>query len=115
MTMHWKLTLDGASIDESQITAGEWEYIFLLVNRLGLPHEEREIRPTHCPTCRNAIAVAVLVARGGVDEDVAMARIASVDRQVLVDAMEIVADTGDVPDTSTASDSVDDEFPAAAV
>jgi hypothetical protein len=62
-----------AGIDDEQLTAGEWEHIYLLVNMAGLPHPEAMIEPAHCPTCRNVIAAVILGREDGVTAEVIQA------------------------------------------
>lgn len=91
----WQCTLRGATLREGELNAGEWEQLYLLVNRAGLSHAESEIRPAHCPTCRNCIAVTTMVLRGpaGMGMAAAAMYVAMLDRGDLVDAfLEVDSD-----------------------
>jgi hypothetical protein len=72
-----------AEANEESLTAGEWEQVFLLANR-GVPHREAEIDPTHCPTCRIAIAVAFLMRETTLVD--AVAAVAAMPNLALIDA-----------------------------
>jgi hypothetical protein len=60
----WAVDIQGVHMTSEDITAGEWEALYLFVNRGGLPHAETDIRPLHCPSCRNAIPLIALMLRG---------------------------------------------------
>lgn len=70
--------------DDDSLTAAEWEHIFLLVNRGGIPHAEIDVDPLHCPTCRIAHA-AVMVARETRFEE-ALGAVSAMPALALVDA-----------------------------
>jgi hypothetical protein len=61
--MGWVIDLDGSTLAEDHLTAGEWELLVALATRLT-PHSELDVRPSHCPACRNAAGIVALVADG---------------------------------------------------
>lgn len=75
----WTCTIDGQTMTDDDLNAGQWEQLYLLVNN-GLPHDEQDIRPGHCPTCRNAIVVSTLVLRAEITLELASARVFNMTR-----------------------------------
>lgn len=64
--MGWTFSLDGSELAEDDLTAGQLEELFLLVNS-EIAHSEGVIGRGpfgHCPVCRVAIGVLALEARG---------------------------------------------------
>lgn len=98
MIHEWRFTIDGQTIDSRELKHAEWEMVCTLVNQLGrsssplLPdvlHQELEIDPLHCPTCRSAIALTALTV-AGVELDAAIVRVANMDRGDLLACVEII-------------------------
>ncbi len=64
--MGWTFSLDGVELEEEDLTAGQLEHLFLLVNS-EIRHVEAEIGAGpfgHCPVCRVAIGSVALGTRG---------------------------------------------------
>lgn len=79
----WVFGLDGVTLVEESLTAGQHEQIFLLINA-SMMHGELDISPTHCPVCRTAIAVQAF--RQSLPLDGAIVYVANVLASELVDA-----------------------------
>lgn len=93
--MGWQFTApdDPAVVAvEAELTAGEWEQMFLLA-QAGGRHDEIDLSPTHCPVCRSAVAVTVLASHGMPTGD-AVERASGWLAADLVAAFTFAADTG---------------------
>lgn len=88
--MGWIYERDGHRLVEDDLTTGEWEHLYLLVNRLGLPHTELEIHPLHCPTCRSAIAIQAALAAGVPTIEAAAGMLVDLPRGALPNAFTFV-------------------------
>ena len=95
--MGWVYERDGHRQVEDDLTTGEWEHLYLLVNRLGLPHTELEIDPLHCPTCRSAIAVHAALMAGVPSIEAAAALLVDLPRGALPAAFSFTVPPQGVP------------------
>ena len=88
--MGWVVTIGEASLREDELTAGEWELLVGLAVTIT-PHSELEVRPSHCPACRNAAGIVALVTNG-MDLTTARARVGAMPRFALLDAVSFEAE-----------------------
>lgn len=111
--MGWIYERDGHRLVEADLTVGEWEHIFILVNRMGVVHGELDIDPLHCPVCRSAIAIQAALNAGIPTIEAAAMLLVDLPRGVLPGAFSF-----DMPPASTGPPdpvAADDEFVAASV
>lgn len=95
--MGWIYERDGHHLAETDLTVGEWEHIYILVNRLGVPHSEVDIDPLHCPVCRSAIAIQAALNAGIPNIEVAAALLVDLPRGALPRAFSFTAPAADSP------------------
>lgn len=98
--MGWIYERDGHRLAEDDLTVGEWEHIFILVNGMGVPHSEVDIDPRHCPVCRSAIAIQAALNAGIPSVPVAAALLVDLPRGALPRAFSYVmpAESSVAPD-----------------
>lgn len=94
--MDWTCTVRGSTLREDELTNGEHEGLFLLVNS-GIPHTEAQISPAHCPTCRNAILIVAL-GRAGIPIEAARELVAGMTREEAINCF-----IPDIPDDASAA------------
>lgn len=85
--MGWTFSLDGVELAEEDLTAGQLERLFLLVNS-EITHTEDLIGQgafAHCPVCRVAIGTVALGTQG-IPIDAASATIREVSASELAEA-----------------------------
>ncbi len=85
--MGWTFALDGVELAEEDLTAGQLEHLFLLINS-EIVHTEAIIGSGpfgHCPVCRVAIGVVALEAKG-IPIDVAVATVRELPSTELAEA-----------------------------
>lgn len=59
----WVIDIDGHTMTEADMTAGEEELVYTLAVQGGVPHAWPELHPAHCPCCANAHLVGCLISR----------------------------------------------------
>lgn len=89
--MGWIYERDGHRLVEDDLTTGEWEHLYILVNRLGIPHREVDIDPLHCPVCRSAIAIQAALNAGIPNIETAAALLVDLPRGALPSAFTFTA------------------------
>jgi hypothetical protein len=89
--MGWIYERDGHRLAEDDLTTGEWEHLYILVNRLGVPHREIDISPLHCPVCRSAIAIQAALKAGVPSVEAAAALLVDLPRGALPAAFTFTA------------------------
>lgn len=83
--MGWECTVDETTLAGDDLNAGEWEQLYILVNQVGLPHDEMDIRPSHCPTCRNLIVAATLARAHSLTLELACEQVSMMSRDEVLD------------------------------
>ena len=85
--MGWTFSLDDVDLNEDDLTAGQLEHLFLMVNS-EIAHPEMTIGAGlfgHCPVCRVAIGTLALEA-AGIPTDIAVSTVRSVSALALGEA-----------------------------